>query len=174
MPSTSQIHGHFDQRYQSDILIYFHFDWRHKSAYLQGADEMPNWKRNKHCDIDGFSSGPQRCMMQDVQEIPTQGCPSEPKSSYNLISITKWLKVGFHLIGDANKFYVAVVKFNDQKEMHFNVKVLIDTSFLLGVHVCRVTNIVNVHSSHEIWQLTNNEYQPSPLPTQTLYWSTNV
>ncbi len=46
------------------------------------------------------------------------------------------LKDGFHLTGDSNALYV--VQYKDKKELLFNVKINMDTSFLLGAYLCRI------------------------------------
>ncbi len=67
-----------------------------------------------------------KVLLKDVQV--------NPKFNYNLISITKLLKDGYYLIGDSNGVYIA--RHKDQKELLFNVKRNMDTSFLLGAYLC--------------------------------------
>ncbi len=69
-----------------------------------------------------------RVILQDVQV--------NPKFNYNLFSIIKLLKDGFHLKGNSTSLYVA--QYKDRKQIHFDVKVLTNTSFLFGAYMCRI------------------------------------
>ncbi len=77
-------------------------------------------------DVCGKQYG--KVLLKDVQV--------NPKFNYNLISITKLLKDGFHLTRDSNTLYV--VQYEDKKELVFNVKINMDTSFLLGAYLCHL------------------------------------
>ncbi len=71
--------------------------------------------------------------------------PSELKAQLQSIQHQQLLKDGFHLQGNCNLLYV--VQYKDKRGIHFDVKVLTNTSFLFGAYMCRIQNNIEVSAA---------------------------